>query len=69
MSVDFSQYTERVLNDLQRARLSRGRMIRLPPPSPSIVSLTGDSQEYKLLTREGDEGGGRGGESYDRKKA
>jgi hypothetical protein len=34
MNVDFSQYTERVMNELQRARFSCGRIIRLHPPAP-----------------------------------
>jgi hypothetical protein len=68
---------QRVLNDLWRAMLSRGRMIWLLahpfPPLPS-ESSTGDKQEDReretSCWREGGEGwGGRGAESYDRKKA
>jgi hypothetical protein len=43
-------FSQRVLNDLTRARLSRGRIFWLlslppPPPPPPSVSSTGDSQE------------------------
>jgi hypothetical protein len=68
---------QRVLNDFQRARPSRARMIWLHahPLSPTYTLYSCESpvsQEYlekrdNLLT--GEAGGGRGAESYDRKKA
>ncbi len=69
---------QRVLNNLKRARFSRGRMIWLlaqpSPPHPS-VSSTGDTQEdWERETTCWRETGGRGWEGkvaklYDRKKA
>ncbi len=67
---------QKVLNDLQGARLSRGRMIWLPTtpfPLLTFVSSTGDTEEdwerETICWRKGGEGGGREAESYDRKQA
>jgi hypothetical protein len=64
----------RLLNDLQRTRLSRGRIIRLlanpiPNPLPSVSSTHRKAEKKRqLLNGRGGEGG-RGAESYDRKEA
>ncbi len=77
VAVEEAKSTPQVLNDLQRARLSCGRMIRLHthpihPPSPvSILSLFLSLPECRRSSSLREEGGrgGRGAESYDRKKA
>ncbi len=72
------RFGQRVLNDLKKARLSRGGMIWLlgpPPPHHFRVSKLDRRHSGRqgkreiLLTVEGWKGNGRGGESYDRKKA
>jgi hypothetical protein len=67
--------TQRVLNDFWRARLSRGRMIWLQAPAhplrqvrPAKHRKTEKERQLADGRRRG-EGGGRGTESYDCKKA
>ncbi len=69
--------SQRVLNDLYRARLPRGRMIWLLAhtlaPSPTVNSTsdkhkTGRERDTLITGEEGEGVGERGAKSYDRKK-
>ncbi len=59
---------QRVLNDLQRARLSRSLWLGSSPP-PSTGDTQEDWERETTCSRERGEGGGRGTESFDRKEA
>ncbi len=65
----------RAMNDFQRARLSRGRMIQLhayPIPSPHVPISKLDRRPTRKPRKSGymlTGRSGRGAESYDRKKA
>jgi hypothetical protein len=71
-------YTQRILNDLQWARLSPDRIIlpHLPPPPPPLpaascfsFSVFSECRRWSFLTEEGGRRDGCGAKSHDCKKA